>query len=137
MMTENRHVEWGAFVLRVIFGLTFFIHGWSKFSGGIDGVSGWFASIGLPGFLAYIVAMIELVGGILLIIGLGTRLIALLNAFVMIGAIFSVKLSAGFMGNGQSAGYEFDLALLAIAIYLVLNGSRFLAVDSMFSNKKR
>ena len=58
----------------VVLGITFFIHGLAKFQGGIENTVGWFASIGL-GALAYAVASIELVGGILLIIGLGSRIV--------------------------------------------------------------
>ena len=46
-----------------------------KFSAGISGTVGWFASMGLPGFLAYVVAIIELVGGIAMILGVGTRIV--------------------------------------------------------------
>ncbi len=55
-------------------GLTFFIHGLVKFQGGIENTAGWFASIGIPSFMAYVVGVIELVGGIALIIGLGSEL---------------------------------------------------------------
>ena len=50
-------LEIGALVLRVVLGITFFIHGLVKFrQGGIENIVGWFASIGLPGALAYVVA---------------------------------------------------------------------------------
>lgn len=55
--------EIGTFLLRVMLGATFFMHGLSKFQGGLDNISGWFQSIGIPGFMAYVVATIELAGG--------------------------------------------------------------------------
>ncbi|OLN21244.1 oxidoreductase [Domibacillus antri] len=116
--------EAGALILRVTLGIIFFVHGLVKFQGGIGNTAGWFDSIGLPGFLAYIVATVELVGGIALILGIGTKVVSALLALILIGATLKVKLAAGFLGNGQVAGYEFDLALLAIAVYLVLNGSK-------------
>lgn len=137
MMNQNQRFEWGALILRVVLGAIFLVHGWAKFSGGIEGVAGWFSSIGLPGPLAYVVVAIELVGGILLIFGLGTRVVSVLIGFVMIGAIVTVKLAAGFMGNGQMTGYEYDLALLAMAIYLALSGSSFLSLDQAFFGKKK
>ncbi|GAX91622.1 DoxX family protein [Effusibacillus lacus] len=124
--------EWGALILRVVLGITFLAHGISKFQMGVGNIAGWFGSIGLPGFLAYVVATLELVGGIALIIGLGTRFVSALLGIVMIGAIFKVKLSAGLLGSGQSAGYELDLALLAMASYLFMNGSILYSFDSLF-----
>lgn len=128
--------EVGALILRVVLGIIFFIHGLVKFQGGIENTVGWFSSIGLPGFLAYGVATIELVGGVLLIIGLGTKLISALLAILMIGATLKVKLAVGFLGNGQMAGYELDLALLAMALYLAISGSKWLSVSKLLSNRK-
>lgn len=127
--------EIGALILRVTLGALFFIHGLVKFQGGIENIVGWFESIGLPGFMAYGVALIELVGGVALIIGLGTRFVSALLALLMIGATLKVKLSVGVLGNGQMAGYELDLAFLAMALYLVINGSKFLSVSQLFFNK--
>ena len=130
MLLKN---EVGALILRVVLGITFFIHGFVKFQGGIENQVGWFSSIGLPGFLAYVVAIIELVGGFALFIGLGTKVISALLAIVMIGATVKVKLSLGFLGNGQMAGYELDLALLAMAAYLAINGSKLLSLNQLIS----
>ncbi|MCM3676013.1 DoxX family protein [Peribacillus simplex] len=129
--------EIGTFLLRVMLGISFFLHGLSKFKGGLDNTSGWFQSIGIPGFMAYVVGIIELVGGIALIIGLGTRIISALLVFIMAGAIVYVKFPAGFMGNGEGTGYELDIVLMIIALHLVLNGSRFLSIDSKLPNLKK
>src|SRR3954447_25339302 len=134
MLLKN---EVGALILRVVLGITFFIHGFVKFQGGIENQVGWFSSIGLPGFLAYVVAIIELVGGFALFIGLGTKVISALLAILMIGATVKVKLSLGFLGNGQMAGYELDLALLAMAVFIAINGSKMFAMDQLiFKGKK-
>ncbi|WP_077210749.1 DoxX family protein [Bacillus dakarensis] len=128
----NQKFEITTLILRVVLGITFFVHGLDKFQGGIENTAGWFASIGLPGFLAYGVAVIELVGGILLIIGLASRVVSGLLAVVMIGAILKVKIAAGFLG-----GYELDLALLAMAAVIAINGSKLLAVDQfLFKGNK-
>ncbi|MCM3585778.1 DoxX family protein [Mesobacillus maritimus] len=127
--------EIGAFILRITLGVIFFIHGLVKFQDGIENTVGWFTSIGLPGFLAYAVAGIELVGGILLVIGFGTKLVSALIAVIMIGATLKVKLSLGLLGNGQMAGYELDLAFLAMAVYLSINGSKLLSVGQLVFKK--
>ena len=81
--------EIGTFLLRIILGLVFLANGVAKFQGGIENTVGWFDSIGIPGFLAYAVGTIELVGGIAIILGLGTRIVSLLFGIIMIGAIFT------------------------------------------------
>ncbi|MCR2822301.1 DoxX family protein [Lederbergia panacisoli] len=118
--------EIGTLLLRIMLGLVFLANGAAKFQGGIGNTVGWFDSIGIPGFLAYIVAIIELVGGIAIILGLGTRLVSLLFGAIMIGAIFTVKLPDGFLN-----GYALDLVLLVMSIYMVLNGSKLYSLGQL------
>ena len=53
----------------------------------------------------------------------------------MIGATVKVKLAIGFLGNGQMAGYELDLAFLAIAVYLVINGSKLFSLSKLIFHR--
>ena len=132
MMKEEREMDKlgvSTLLLRLVLGISFFIHGLAKFQGGIDNTVGWFESIGILGFFAYAVAILELVGGIALILGIGTRVISALFIVLMIGAIVTVKLSIGFLGTAEMAGYELDLAFLVIALFLAINGSKFLSID--------
>ena len=123
--------EMGALLLRVVLGITFFVHGISKLQGGIENTAGWFSSIGIPGILAYVVTGIELIGGVALIIGLGTKIVSALMALIMVGAIVKVKIGTGFTG-----GYELDLVLMVIAIYLAMNGSSMISLDSKLPSKE-
>ena len=128
--------EWSLLIVRVVLGITFLIHGIAKFQMGLGNVAGWFESIGIMGSLGYVVSFIELVGGIALILGFGTKIVSALIAIVLIGAIFTAKLSLGFMGE-VAAGYELDVALLAMAIALVISGSKLYALDEkMFGSEK-
>ena len=133
-MRTNQQV--GMLILRLVLGITFFIHGLAKFQGGIDNIAGWFQSMGIPGFMAYVVAVIELVGGLALILGLGTRVVSALFVVILLVAIFKVKLAVGFMGNGKMAGYELDLSMMATALYFVLNGGSKFSIDSMVFGKR-
>ncbi|MEH7461235.1 DoxX family protein [Bacillus thuringiensis] len=108
----------GNLIIRVVLGIIFFAHGLKKFQAGIDNIAGWFTSIGLPGGLAYGVATIEVVGGALLIIGLGVRYVGLLFALILVGAIVKVNGPFGLLGDGKHPGYELDLALLTMGLYL-------------------
>jgi putative oxidoreductase len=129
--------EVGAFILRIILGFTFFVHGLVKFQDGIENTVGFFESLGLPGFTAYVVAGIEFIGGIAIILGIGTRVISILLALIMIGAILKVKLAGGFLGNGQMAGFELDLALLAISAYLAITNHSAFALDNVIFRSKQ
>lgn len=129
--------EAGALILRVVLGIIFFVHGLVKFQGGIGNTVGWFDSIGIPGGIAYVVAIIELVGGMALIVGFGTKIVSALLVLLMIGATLKVKLAVGFLGNGQMAGYELDLALLAIALYLAINGSKQYSLGQLIGKDRK
>ncbi|MDQ0247385.1 putative membrane protein YphA (DoxX/SURF4 family) [Bacillus fengqiuensis] len=126
-----KNVELGSFIIRVVLGLTFFVHGLAKFQGGIENTAGFFSSVGIPGFLAYVVGGVELIGGILLMLGFGTRIIAGAFAIIMAGAIFTVKLKSSFAG-----GYELDLALLAMSLHLLVSDNQFLSIGRVLGNRE-
>lgn len=117
-------------ILRVILGLLFAAHGWQKFNEWtIAGTQASFAKMGIPAaeIAAPAVAVLELGGGIALILGLLTRVIALLLALDMLGALFLVHASAGvFAANG---GYELVLLLAAAALAVALTGAGRISVD--------
>jgi len=120
-MMSGKLQSWGLAVLRVVVGIVFFMHGYQKlFKMGIHGVTGFFTHLGipLPGFFAVVVTLLELVGGILLITGLSTRIPAALLAIDILVAILTVHIKNGFFGSGV----EFPLTLFAGAICLALAG---------------
>ncbi|MED4586949.1 DoxX family protein [Brevibacillus choshinensis] len=128
--------EWSALILRLIAGLTFLIHGIDKFQMGLGNVAGFFGTMGLPAFIAYFVAFLELIGGIALILGLGTRLFSAVMVVIMAGAILTAKLSIGFLSGQAGAGYELDLALLAMTLSLAISGSSKYSLDGALFGKK-
>ncbi|MFD1992499.1 DoxX family protein [Paenibacillus nicotianae] len=130
-MLLKRNVELGLFIVRVLTGVIFLLHGFSKFQGGIGGTTGFFQSIGLPGFLAPVVAIIEILGGLLLILGLLTRIAGVALTVIMVGVLLTAKAGQPFM-----MGTEFDYLLLFTSLQLALAGSALLSVDSLlFKNK--
>ncbi len=98
-------------------GVVFLAHGLDKLQG-MDGVIGFFGSLGLAPFFAYLVAGVEFLGGIALILGVFSRYAAYLLAVVMVVAIFLVKFKMGLLG-----GYELDLVLLAALLTIAGAGS--------------
>ncbi len=122
--------------IRLGVGVIFAAHGAQKLFGwfggyGLEGTAGWMASIGLePGLaMALMAGGAEFFGGLLLIIGLFVRPVALLLAVTMVVAIVTVHLSNGlFMANN---GYEFGLALLVVCIGFIFRGAGSLSADQL------
>ncbi|HWH61277.1 MAG TPA: DoxX family protein [Terriglobales bacterium] len=121
----------GLTILRIVVGIVFLVHGYQKlFHMGFHGVAGFFghAGIPLPMVSAVIVTLVEFVGGIMLVAGIGVRIAAALNAVDMTVAVLFVHLKHGF--GAQNGGFEYPLTLLAATLCLALSGG------GMFSLKK-
>lgn len=117
-------------IMRVVFGILFLAHGMDKFNTGLGNVSGWFESINIPGFLAYIVGPVELIGGILLILGLFTRYVSAILFVILLGAVLTAKLYMGLLN-----GYELDLSFMLIALYLVFAETSRWSLDHLIFKK--
>jgi putative oxidoreductase len=121
---------WGLTVLRVVVGIVFLVHGGQKlFLMGFGGVAGFLDSLGVPapGLFAVIVTLVELLGGLALILGLFTRVVAVLLAVDMLVATLTVHLPNGFFVS--AGGYEFTLVLLAASVALAVAGPGEAALD--------
>jgi putative oxidoreductase len=125
---------YGITILRVILGITFMMHGSQKLfgafgGGGIAGTTKFMASLGLEpaSLMAVLAGLGEFGGGLLLVIGLFSRLGAALTAIVSLVAMFSVHIHKGFFMS--SGGYEFVLVLLAASIAIIIEGSGKLSID--------
>ncbi|MBB5149365.1 MULTISPECIES: DoxX family protein [Ureibacillus] len=128
-----RKSEFGGFILRIVLGVIFIVHGLAKLQEGITAVADRFASYNLPfpEVFAYGVTGLEIIGGIFIVIGFSIRLFAFLFILLMAGAIATVKFAVGFL-----QGYELDLALMAMATYLLFASNRFLALDNFIVEGK-
>jgi len=115
-------------ILRVGLGAIMIAHGYGKVFGGFSHVHDMVQHLGFPGWTAYLVAGTEFFGGILIIAGLLTRLVSLAILIDMLVAIWKVHWHNGLKGQG---GYEFPLALAAIAFALVFFGGGPMAFDSL------
>lgn len=124
-------------ILRVILGFLFAAHGWQKFNEfTIAGTQASFAKMGVPAaeIAAPAVAGLELAGGIALIVGILTRVVAALLAVDMLGALFLVHASAGVFAS--AGGYELVLLLAAAALAVALTGAGRISVDrALFGGK--
>jgi putative oxidoreductase len=82
-------------------------------------------------FMAYVVTFVEVFGGILLIVGLLSRLAALLLTIDLVVAILLVKVNVGFLSGSSGTGAELDLALIAGLLVILLAGPGKLSLDHM------
>ena len=122
---------WGLAILRVVVGIVFLVHGFQKlFLMGFGGVAGMMEGLGVPapGLFAIILTLVELLGGLALILGLFTRVVAIPLAVDMLVATLTVHLPNSFsvLLNG---GYEFTLVLLAASVALAVAGPGEAALD--------
>lgn len=113
-------------ILRLTLGVIFFWHGVDKFRTGLSTVEGAFDGWGIPapGLTAPFSAVLEIVAGAALILGLATRAAAASLAGLIVGALVFVKLEDGLLGSA-----ELDLALLAGLVSLVALGPGRLSAD--------
>ena len=102
--------------LRSAIGVIFIVHGMGKFN---PGFSNFLSNIGLPPEMQIPIALAELVPGILLVVGILSRLSASLLVIIMLGAILHVKGAQSLTGDG---GVELDLILLASSLVIMIVG---------------
>lgn len=115
-------------VLRLVLGVIMVGHGYPKIFGGLSHHVQFVGNLGLPGWLAYLSAAAEFFGGISLIAGLFTSCAALAILIDLSVAIVKVHWKNGLLGNG---GYQFPLALAAIAFALMFFGAGPIALESI------
>ena len=115
-------------VLRLALGAIMVGHGYHKVNGHVHEFGGFLSSMHIPSWLAYVVAATEFFGGILVLVGLFTRFAAFAICIDMLVAILKVHLPHGLLGEG---GYEYPLALAAIAFSLIFLGAGPIAVDGI------
>ncbi|NJK77943.1 MAG: DoxX family protein [Nanoarchaeota archaeon] len=109
----NDITQWG---IRAAIGVIFIVQGSGKFAPGFAGMLG---NLGIPVEMQIPIALAEVVSGILLIIGVLSRISASLLAIIMLGAIFVVKGAENLTGQG---GYAIDLVLLAGSLWIITAG---------------
>jgi putative oxidoreductase len=119
-------------ILRLVLGVIFVAHGYPKlFGGGMEKFVGTVTGkVGMPPFMAYVAALSEFGGAVLLLLGLFTRWAALFIAGVMVVATTTIHWNQGLV-----KGYEFTLSLLAAALVLMISGGGWLSVDKLIKKE--
>lgn len=141
-------VRWAPIPLRLIVGYGFMQHGFAKLSKGPEAFAAILHAIGVPAphLMAWLTILIELLGGLTVLLGAFIPLVSLPMAGVLLVAMFTVHLPYGFSsikimsvvsGRAQFGppGYECDLLYLACLAALVLGGSGPMAIDGYLTRK--
>lgn len=135
-MTNTSTAPYAALLLRVALAALFLAHvGLKLFVFTPAGTAGFFASLGLPGWLAYVTIAAELAGAVALLLGVWPRWVALALVPILLGAIATVHGPAGFFFTNPNGGWEF-LALWIVglvALALVGDGPYALAKSPALS----
>ena len=126
MKSLNSLQPLGLLALRLALGIIFFSHGYPKLAHQGAGMQGFFVQHGLPGNFVYIAGVLEVFGGILLILGLFTRGAALLLTMEMGVAIWKVHSNGGYLAVHE---YEFPLTLLTACFALATVGAGLISLD--------
>jgi putative oxidoreductase len=123
-MNQSQQTALAAFVLRISLGLMYLAHSilLKLLTFGFAGTAGFFVSIGLPAWLAYVTIVAEAIGGALLVLGWRTRIVALVLIPSPLGAIIWVHAANGWMFSAKGGGWEYPAFLIAASIALALLG---------------
>ena len=133
--------EWAGLVLRTVLGAIIFPHGAQKMLGVFGGngfrstLTFFTETMKLPRVVSFLVIVIEFLGPMFLIAGLGSRLIAFLFALIMWGAILTTNYRNGlFMnwhGQKKGEGFEYHLLVIGICLGLLFTGSGKYSLDRL------
>jgi putative oxidoreductase len=140
---------WSPIPLRLIVGYGFIAHGYAKLARGPEHFAAILGAIGMPfaAELSWLTVIVEILGGLMVLVGIGVEIAALPMAFVLLVAIVTVHLPNGFSSIKLQAfdasgahfgqpGYETDLLYLAGLAALVLAGAGPLSLDRLLSRRR-
>ena len=134
-MIDQRTAPYAALVLRIALGSMFIAHALLKYlvftpAGSVK----FFESVGLPGPLAYVTIVVELVGGALILLGLGTRWVAAALVPVLLGAAW-VHAGNGWLFTAPNGGWEYPVFLVIAAVAQALLGDGAYALRNVLSSR--
>ncbi len=121
--TDTSSTAYGTLLLRVSLGVMYIAHSvvlkWMTF--GLAGTAQYFESLGLPAALAYATFFAEFIGGVLLVLGIQSRWVALALLPVLFGAAW-VHIGNGWVFSAQGGGWEYPLYLIVLSVAQALLG---------------
>lgn len=132
-MNNPISAAYAALILRVSLGLMFVAHALLKIMVFTpSGTVGFFASLGVPGWFAYPVMGAELIGGLMLIAGIQTRIVALALLPILIGSIVLVHGGNGWLYTNPNGGWEYSAFLIMTSFAQALLGDGAYSLAALF-----
>ena len=127
---NDRAAAWGATLLRVSLGVMFLAHSvvLKLLTYGLASTAAFFQGVGLPGWLAYVTFTCEAAGGVLLVLGVQARWVALALSPFLLGALFAVHLPNGWVFTSTGGGWEYPAYLFVLCLAQALVGDGALAL---------
>ncbi len=134
-MSNDQLTANGTALLRITLGMAAISHGLLKvFVFTMPGAVGFFESLGLPGFLAYVTVFVEVAGGLALVAGFQTRLVSLAMIPILLGAMWAHS-GNGWVFSNQGGGWEYPLFWAVVLLVQAMLGSGAFAADDMLNRK--
>jgi putative oxidoreductase len=146
VLNGDRWRGWVPVPIRMILGVGFMVHGWAKWSLGPAVFAELLKQVGVPWPLAnaWLVTLLEMSGGVALLVGAFVTIVSIPLIFSMLGAMFTVNIKYGFSAINTIGltpegpqfgppGYEINLLYIAGLVALILGGAGPLAVDALRS----
>lgn len=126
-MIDTRTAPYAALLLRLSLGGLFLAHAGLKLMVFTPaGTAKFFASVGLPPALAHATIIAEVAGGIALVLGVWTRIVAIALTPILLGAIATVHGQAGFFFDSRNGGWEYPAFwIVALVVQALLGGGAF------------
>jgi putative oxidoreductase len=120
-MSESNNTRIAGAILRITLGVMFLTHSvlLKVITYGFDGTTQFFASIGLPAAVAYLTIFAEAIGGALLVLGIGTRIVALALIPILVGATW-VHIGNGWVFSNTGGGWEYPVFLIIVSLVVAL-----------------
>jgi len=149
-LNRERWQRWAPIPIRIILGVGFMVHGWAKWSRGPAVFAELLkqAHVPLPLANAWLVTLLEIFGGLALLIGAFVAIVSVPLIFSMLGAMFTVNIEYGFSAVNTIGltpegpqlgppGYEINLLYIACLVVLILGGAGPLSIDALLSRRKQ
>src|SRR5215510_3181453 len=150
LLNSERWQRWAPVPIRMILGVGFMVHGWAKWSRGPAVFAELLrqAHVPLPLPTAWLVTLLEIFGGLALLMGAFVTIVSVPLIFSMLGAMFTVNIKYGFSAVNTIGltpegpkfgppGYEINLLYIAGLVVLILSGAGPLSIDAWRSRRRQ
>jgi len=142
--------QWASLPLRLVIGCGFMVHGWAKWSRGPAAFAELLKQVGVPLPLAnaWLVTLLEIFGGLAVLMGAFVAVVSVPLILSMLGAMFTVNIKYGFSAVNTIGltpegplfgppGYEINLLYIAGLVALILGGAGPLSIDSLRKRRRQ